>query len=84
MVGHECTCVFFWPQNLDKVMHNYIKISLQFQASMQELQGCKTMDETKTKYHVIRLWWLSFGGATNEGILALSEWLGFGHFYSRQ
>jgi hypothetical protein len=33
---------------------------------------------------VIRSWWLSSGAASEEGILGLSEWLGFWHFRYRQ
>ena len=31
MVGHECTCIFYWSQSLDKVTQKYIKTFLQFQ-----------------------------------------------------
>ena len=42
------------------------------------------MDGAKTKYLVIRSWWLSFGAATEEDILGLSEWLDFWHFHYKQ
>ena len=54
------------------------------QTSMQGLQGRKNNDEAKTKYHVIHLWWLSFGAATEEGFIGLTEWLEFWHFSYRQ
>ena len=44
----------------------------------------KTIDEVETKYDVVRSWWLSSGAATKEGIIGLSEWLGFWHFCYRQ
>lgn len=31
MIGRERTCLFQWSTNLEKVTHNYIKPSLQFQ-----------------------------------------------------
>ena len=42
------------------------------------------MDDAKTKYYVIRSWWLLSGAATKEGILGLLEWLEFCHFRYRQ
>lgn len=33
------------------------------------------MDEVKTKYYVICLWWLSFGVATKGCNLGVSKWL---------
>jgi hypothetical protein len=67
-------------------MQKYIKPSLQFQDKQlcKDYKDAKTIDEAETKYHVIRSWWLSSGAATEEGILGLSEWLGFWHFHYRQ
>ena len=86
MVGRERTCLFHWSQSLDKVTQKYIKTSLQFQHKQlcKNYIYTKTIDEVETKYHVIRLWWLSSGVAIEEGILDLSEWLGFLHFCYRQ
>ena len=86
MVGRERTCLFHWSQSLDKVTQKYIKTSLQFQHKQlcKDYKDAKTIDEAETKYHVIRSWWLSSGVATEEGILGLSEWLGFWHFRYRQ
>ena len=42
------------------------------------------MDNTESKYHVIRSWWLSSGAASEEGIFGLSEWYDFWHFRYRQ
>ena len=85
-MGRERTCLFHWSQCLDKVTQKYIKTSLQFQHKQlcKDYKDAKTFDEAKTKYHVIRSWWLSFGAATKEGILGLSEWLEFWHFRYRQ
>jgi hypothetical protein len=50
----------------------------------KDYKDAKTMDDAETKYHVIRSWWLSSGAASEEGILGLSEWLGFWHFCYKQ
>ena len=86
MVARERTCLFHWSASLDKVTQKYIKPSLQFQHKQicKDYKDAKTMDDAETKYHVIRSWWLSSGAATEEGILGLSEWLGFWHFRYRQ
>jgi hypothetical protein len=86
MVGRERTCLFNWSQSLDKVTQKYMKTSLQFQYKQlcKDYKDVKTIDEGETKYHVIRSWWLSSGDAPEEGILGLSEWLGFWHFRYRQ
>ena len=64
----------------------YIKTSLQVQHKQlcKDYKDAKIIDEAETKYHVICSWWLSFGAATEESILDLSEWLGFWHFCYRQ
>ena len=61
---------------------NYIKTSLQFYHKQlcKNYKNAKTIDEAEIKDHVISSWWLSSGVATKEGILDLSEWLGFWHF----
>jgi hypothetical protein len=86
MVARERTCLFHWSASLDKVTQKYIKPSLQFQHKQicKDYKDAKTMDDAETKYHVIRSWWLSSGAASEEGILGLSEWLGFWHFRYRQ
>ena len=86
MVVRERTCLFHWYASLDNVIQKYIKPSLQFQHKQicKDYKDAKTMDDAETKYHVIRSWWLSSGAASEEGILGLSEWLGFWHFRYRQ
>ena len=49
-----------------------------------DYKDAKTMDDAKTKYNVIRSWWLSSGAASEEGILGLLEWLDFWHFRYKQ
>lgn len=82
MVNHEHTCLFHWSASVDKVTHNYIKPSLQFQHKQicKDYKDAKTMDEAKTKYYVLHSWWLSFGVVTEKCMLGLSKWLGFWHF----
>ena len=65
--------------SLNKLTQIYIKSSLQFQYKQicKDYKDVVIMGDVKTKYHVIHFWWLSSGAATEEGILGLSEWLGF-------
>ena len=74
MVARERTCLFHWYASLDKVTKKYIKLSLQFQQKQicKDYKDAKTMDDAETKYHVIRIWWLSSRAASVEGILGLS------------
>ena len=67
-------------------MHKYIKPSLQFQHKQicKDYKDVKTINDAKIIYHVIILWWFSFGVAREEDILELLEWLGLYHFCYRQ
>ena len=86
IVARERTCLFHWSASLDKVTQKYIKPSLQFQYKQicKDYKDAKIIDDAETKYHVILSWWLSSGVASEEGILGLSEWLGFWHFRYKQ
>ena len=79
MVACERTCLLHWSTSLDKVTQQHIRLSLQFQHKQicKDYKDAKTMNDAKTKYHVIRSWWFPFGVASKQGILGLTEWLGF-------
>ena len=86
MEDRERSCFFHWMANLDKYTTKHIKLSLQVQHKKicLEYRDAKTMPEAEVKYHAIRAWWLSAGAATEDDLIALSEWLGFWHYRYRQ
>ena len=56
MVARERTCLSNWYASLDKVTQKYIKFPLQFKHKQicEKYKDAQTMDDAKTKYHVIR------------------------------
>lgn len=83
MGGHECTCLFHWSTNLDKITQKCIKASLQqqYKRFYKEYKDAKSMEDVEVKYHVIRAWWLSVGATIEEGMYILFEWLGLWHYH---
>lgn len=70
--SHVTVHVFSIGTNLDKVVQKYIKPSLllQHKQTCKDYKNAKTMDDTKTKYHVIHSEWLLSGVTTNENTSA--------------
>ena len=68
MVARERTCRCHWCASLDKVTLKYIKLFLQFEDKQisKFYKDAKTMDDAKTKYHVMELLvvviWSCLGG----------------------
>lgn len=59
-MGHECTYLFHWLSNLDKVTHEYMKASLQF----HHKQLCKDYKDVQKqlKKSTLNIMWFDHGG----------------------
>ena len=86
MDNRERTCLFHWTQSMEKHTKADIPADLQGQHRRlcKEYKDSKSMEEANIKYLAIRLWWLSSGSTTDEGLFRLDLSLAFWHFRYRQ
>lgn len=77
MEGHDHTCLFHWPTNLDKITQKHICLFLQFQHKQpcKEYKDAKSLEKVDIKYHVIWAWSLSSRAETKKRMFNLSEGL---------
>ena len=82
MTSRERTCLFHWTQSLEKHTKANIRADLQRQHKLlcKGYKNSTTLAEAEERYLVIRVWWLSSGATTMEGLPNLELWLTFWHF----
>lgn len=82
----ERTCLCHWTLCLQRVTFKLIK--LEFQQQYKELckqcKDAKTQEEAKTRYNIIRGWWVSSGATTEVSRRVLNNWMAFWHFQYMQ
>jgi len=85
MENRERICLLHWSTSLEKHTQKYIKEAFhKHRISLcKQYKDLKNMDQAKTRYLAIRLWWLSSGATNEEGLHHLDHWLAFLHFRYR-
>jgi hypothetical protein len=70
MKDQERTCFFHWAQPLEK--HTKADIRADFQHQHRQLyrqyKNVASASESDTRYLAIRVWWLSSGATSEEGL----------------
>ena len=81
MEGRERTCLFHWTLRLQRATTKNIKLKFhdQYKELYKQWKDAKTQEEAKTRYNIIRAWWVSSGVATSpSAVRALNDWMATG------